>query len=531
MSWLRPIRSLFILVLIGVSFSVVQPTQAATFTVNSTGDAQDAAPADGVCATVAGVCTLRAAIQSVNAAPAGLHTITFDETVFASPAIIGMGSTLPAITSQVNIIGTANMTVILSGVGSVRSGFNIGPAGIVEISRLTIRDGRTTDGAAIFNGGRLIARNVDIHNNVATRFGGGIVNTNRLTLIDSTVRGNTGQLGGGIYNQNTMTLVNVTVSGNTGTDAGGGILTNSNTLTTIRQSTIAFNNAVNGGGMDVRDAVSIGSSIIARNTATGIAPDVFGDIDSLGHLLLTNSDGTTITGTTTGNLIDAAAEPVNLAPLAVNGGLTRTHALTIGSVAINAGSNALAIDPDLVALPNDQRGTGFPRIIGGTVDMGAFEAAQFTLHTTLQGRGANPTPHPSYVINAQVRFTRASDNALVHTASLTTSTAASVSFFGLPPDVYRVWVKGSRSLARMSGDVTVNLDANTSYTTAVLLEGDANDNNQVTVADFAVMAASFGLSSGDPGYDVRADFNGSGQITIADFSLLAGNFGQVGDAQ
>jgi CSLREA domain-containing protein len=48
--------------------------QAATFTVNSTLDAVDAAPGDGICATAGAVCMLRAAIQEAHAL-AGTDTI------------------------------------------------------------------------------------------------------------------------------------------------------------------------------------------------------------------------------------------------------------------------------------------------------------------------------------------------------------------------------------------------------------------------------------------------------------------------
>ena len=55
--------------------------------------------------------------------------------------------------------------------------------------------------------------------------------------------------------------------------------------------------------------------------------------------------------------------------LANNGGPTLTIALKTNSPAINAGNNALAS-----GLAFDQRGTGFPRIISGTVDIGAVES-------------------------------------------------------------------------------------------------------------------------------------------------------------
>ena len=67
--------------------------------------------------------------------------------------------------------------------------------------------------------------------------------------------------------------------------------------------------------------------------------------------------------------------------LANNGGPTPTHALVSGSPAIDAGINSLIPDDTLdqdkdnnfsEAIPFDQRGFGFPRIIDGTVDIGAF---------------------------------------------------------------------------------------------------------------------------------------------------------------
>jgi CSLREA domain-containing protein len=53
----------------GRSSPAIVFTTTATFTVNSTGDASDATPGDGVCDDGGGNCTLRAAIQEANANP------------------------------------------------------------------------------------------------------------------------------------------------------------------------------------------------------------------------------------------------------------------------------------------------------------------------------------------------------------------------------------------------------------------------------------------------------------------------------
>ncbi len=83
-----------------------------------------------------------------------------------------------------------------------------------------------------------------------------------------------------------------------------------------------------------------------------------------------------------------------LGVLANNGGPTQTIALMAGSPAIDAGSNALAVDPSTsLPLTTDQRGGGYPRIVDGTVDIGAYEvqAAPVTTTTTTLGSLANPS--------------------------------------------------------------------------------------------------------------------------------------------
>ena len=92
-----------------------------------------------------------------------------------------------------------------------------------------------------------------------------------------------------------------------------------------------------------------------------VSSDLSGILKSSGHNLIGISGGAT--GYAPTDLLNV--DPL-LGPLADNGGPTLTVPLLPGSPAIDAGDNADA--PEF-----DQRGRGFPRIVNGTIDIGAFE--------------------------------------------------------------------------------------------------------------------------------------------------------------
>src|SRR5207247_4052299 len=83
-----------------------------------------------------------------------------------------------------------------------------------------------------------------------------------------------------------------------------------------------------------------------------------------------------------GCFLTATADQINtdpmLGPLQDNGGSTFTHELLSGSPAINAGDPSFTPPPDY-----DQRGIGFPRVVNGRIDIGAFEV-QTPLNSTPQ---------------------------------------------------------------------------------------------------------------------------------------------------
>jgi hypothetical protein len=233
--------------------------------------------------------------------------------------------------------------------------------------------------------------------------------------------------GGGIYNEPgaRLELINCTLSYNRALGGNGGAFLHSGAITeggaiyggrtdstvgtnihiTIFNSTIVFNTALEGshpivvagllsqgGGIVATYGITsfpaipvfIRNSIIASNIAgstpdiMGLAyasyPDVRGRVISGGNNLIGNVAGL-IGFSPIEDLLGTESAPIDpiVGPLSKNGGLTLTHALLQSSPAIDAGSTNVDDAPRF-----DQRGLGFPRIVRGRIDIGAFEVQAAT---------------------------------------------------------------------------------------------------------------------------------------------------------
>ncbi|MBK7469574.1 MAG: hypothetical protein IPI73_01975 [Betaproteobacteria bacterium] len=179
------------------------------------------------------------------------------------------------------------------------------------------------------------------------------------------------------------TVRNTTFSGNS-SNVGGAVFVNMNA--TAGSNAIVFENVTSARGSGGNLALEVGSfgagapsgTVTIKNSILGSGTSGIGfatvNLQTLGgvtyavsnSLIENNSFGVPagICGLN-GNRcsVDARLEGVG-----ANGGFpTLTHALKPGSPALDAGNNT-----GVAAF--DQRGTGFPRIVGATVDMGAFES-------------------------------------------------------------------------------------------------------------------------------------------------------------
>ncbi len=406
-----------------------------TFVVNSTLDAIDANPGDGVCATAAASCTLRAAILEANALPgddairlpAGLYVLTLagsnedagatgDLDVLDNLSITGAGAASTIIDGNGSVMGDRvihirGATVLMSSL-TIRGGdaplfgglFN--EAGVTTLSRVTVRNNASLQCAGIANFGAMTIVNSVVSANRATNCAG-IGNFGALTVRSSSVVGNSadggghpaGGDGGGIYNEGTLVLERSTVGENTGL----GIRNNfSPSRLVITNSSIIGNTGFRGAGIRIQEGmVVITNSTFSGNVATEMGGAIF-NID--GVMTITNSTfagnsaalGGNVLGearsvTTLRNTLAVSQSGVNCLGAIVDGGgnLSWPDATCpglnanplVGPLANNGGAtrtHALlagspAIDAAILAqCPRaDQRGVERPR--GPGCDIGAFE--------------------------------------------------------------------------------------------------------------------------------------------------------------
>lgn len=248
-------------------------------------------------------------------------------------------------------------------------------------------------GAAVgFNEtGYLNANNCVFAGNTATSFNGGAIAVIAdLTLNNCTLSGNSAhENGGAISTYDNSVITNCTIANNQAPQGGGlslatlapiGSETTQILNTTIADNTATSTNSTGGGGIFVKKGVvlNLSNSIVAGDTdASGKAPDIAGPATA-NFSLIGNTTGATLGGSN-----DILNTNPQLGALANNGGAFQTMALLPGSPAINSGSNSLIPG----GVTTDER--GYPRIAGGTVDMGAYELQ--TTVTTLTSSPASPS--------------------------------------------------------------------------------------------------------------------------------------------
>lgn len=182
-------------------------TLSATFTVNSTVDATDTNPGNGICETAPGngVCTLRAAIQEANALP-GMDTINIPNGTFVI-TLAGIHENNATtgdfdIKDDIMIHGAGAQSTILDGNNIDRLFHVIGnDTPEVQITNLTIQGGYCAD-----PGGNC--------------YGGCVLNeTGNITIANATLQNNVNTC---LLNEGTMAVTNVILQYNIGSAIDNG---------------------------------------------------------------------------------------------------------------------------------------------------------------------------------------------------------------------------------------------------------------------------------------------------------------------
>ena len=270
---------------------------------------------------------------------------TIEQSVFSNNRAIGDGG---AIYSEEGLLSIKSSTL-------VKNSARFGDGGSISASRVSLLD----------------IRDSAISQNSATVCGGIGINDTQGKIVRSAITYNTaGLFGGGLclwsesgQEPQETEITNSTVSHNTAAQGAGLYLYQLNPpsiVLTANYTTIAFNSASEaGGGLygAENSLVQLNHSIIWGNGGNDC---VFsqGDLTSMGY----NIDGDNSCLLT--DPTDLPATDPLLGPLQNNGGPTETHALSVGSPALDA-------IPSDACLATDQRGVARPQ--GPGCDIGAFE--------------------------------------------------------------------------------------------------------------------------------------------------------------
>ena len=63
----------------------------------------------------------------------------------------------------------------------------------------------------------------------------------------------------------------------------------------------------------------------------------------------------------------------------------------------------------------------------------------------------------------------------------------------------------------------------------ILIAGDANGDNRISLFDLVLLAKSYDKTQGQQGYNGNCDFNGDGAVDFGDLLILANSYDLIGE--
>lgn len=265
-------------------FFSIMSARAATYVVTKTADT-----ADGVCDAD---CSLREAIGLANQSN-NSDEINFDPVIFSTPQTITLlnGELAIALSDRTTINGPGANLLTISGNNQSRIFFSNYSGTFLTISNMTLTDGFSDRGGAIFAGAMTTLSNLVISGNKASGvavtnqqtggFGGGVFSTESLVIVDSIISeneasgiavispggqvGGTSGYGGGLYsNSISVQIANCKFLNNV---AKAAVVSAPDA---IINGSVGFGGAIAGGGVDVFNSTFDGNSAIGGDGVRAI---------------------------------------------------------------------------------------------------------------------------------------------------------------------------------------------------------------------------------------------------------------------
>lgn len=357
-------------------------------------------------ATMAGGCTLRAAIQTASRTgskrmivlPEGVHTVSREiNGIDADLVIVGAGVGKTFVKAATMHPGYRMMSysagrqvrlekATFQQFGPVDGGVLQVAGGRLEVFEVEFSQNASNSTGGVMcvdNGGQAHLESVTFLDNEATinEARGGVLNASnpgtKITVLKSTAIGNRAKLGSFAWADSSATIeiINSTLTGNIATEAAA--LAAYQGSIAVRSSTIFANtttsNVTAGLGIGIASSsISLANTIVAANVSTLDGAQLNCATETAGATLLS------LGGNLFSNDADGCKELVASRPQELNadlrldteakdnGGPTKTVALKAGSAAIDRGlAEHCPVD--------DQRGTKRVRSASGTCDVGAYE--------------------------------------------------------------------------------------------------------------------------------------------------------------
>ncbi|NNJ10300.1 hypothetical protein EKD04_008165 [Chloroflexales bacterium ZM16-3] len=381
--------------------------------------------------------------------------------------------------------------VIFSGNSATLGGGMYNDSSSPTLANVTFSDNSASyDGGGMYNwnSSSPTLTNVIFSGNSAS-YGGGMANAggnvSSPTLTNVTFSGNSASYGGGIANgvNSSPVLTNVIISGNSATNGGGGMYGFSSTCSPVLTNvTISGNSATNGGGIFswYGSSPALSNVTISGNSATN-GGGVYNENSSnpqIRNSIIWGNNGNAIVDNSSTPVVSysiveggyVGTGNIDAAPLFMPGNLR----LQAASPAINAGINTGVAATDLA---------GNPRIVGGTVDMGAYEVQAPSVISVARA-GASPTNAASVdftvTFNMPVSGVDASDFTLTTTGGQSGATISTVSGSGT------TWTVPVNSMNSATGTIQLNLVDNDTIVTLDTVPVSLGGNEDGSFSDGAV---------------------------------------------